>query len=252
MIVAEDADLASAVPAIMGSAFGAAGQRCLAGSVCVIAGDESPPGRGAGGPARRGRGAEHRPRCRPRHRRLPDGRPRGPRAGGGRRRDRARRRASSVLLDGRLGGGEAGTLLGPTLVEVVRPRVGAGPRGDLRPGARAGRRPGPRRRDRVRQRLALRQRRLDLHHLRRRRPRLPLGHRGGDARRQHRRARRRWPGSPSRAGRTRSTATCTPTAATPSTSTRARRSSPAAGSGHQAAASSEGPARATYGRRPAL
>src|SRR6476620_7777189 len=40
MIVAEDADLDSAVPAIVGSAFGAAGQRCLAGSVCVIAGDE--------------------------------------------------------------------------------------------------------------------------------------------------------------------------------------------------------------------
>src|SRR3954449_7650002 len=41
MIVADDADLDSAVPAIMGSAFGAAGQRCLAGSVCVIAGDEA-------------------------------------------------------------------------------------------------------------------------------------------------------------------------------------------------------------------
>src|SRR3954449_1287531 len=41
MIVADDADLERAVPAIMGSAFGAAGQRCLAGSVCVIAGDEA-------------------------------------------------------------------------------------------------------------------------------------------------------------------------------------------------------------------
>src|SRR3954465_2730279 len=39
MIVAEDADLEGAVLAILGSAFGAAGQRCLAGSVCVIAGD---------------------------------------------------------------------------------------------------------------------------------------------------------------------------------------------------------------------
>src|SRR5258705_72435 len=39
MIVAEDADLRTAVPGILGSAFGAAGQRCLAGSVCVIAGD---------------------------------------------------------------------------------------------------------------------------------------------------------------------------------------------------------------------
>src|SRR3954454_18002665 len=39
MIVADDADLESSIPAIMGSAFGAAGQRCLAGSVCVIAVD---------------------------------------------------------------------------------------------------------------------------------------------------------------------------------------------------------------------
>lgn len=35
-----DADLEQAVPAIMGSAFGAAGQRCLAGSVCVVVGGE--------------------------------------------------------------------------------------------------------------------------------------------------------------------------------------------------------------------
>ncbi len=34
-----DADLDRAMPAIMGSAFGAAGQRCLAGSVCVVVGD---------------------------------------------------------------------------------------------------------------------------------------------------------------------------------------------------------------------
>src|SRR3954451_4008217 len=39
----------------------------------------------------------------------------------------------------------------------------------------------------------------------------------------------RWPGSRSPAGRTRSTATCMPTAKTPSTSTRGRRSSPRAG-----------------------
>ena len=39
LIVMDDADLEQAVPAIMGSAFGAAGQRCLAGSVCVVVGD---------------------------------------------------------------------------------------------------------------------------------------------------------------------------------------------------------------------
>jgi len=41
LIVMPDADLRTAMPAIMGSAFGAAGQRCLAGSVCVVVGDEA-------------------------------------------------------------------------------------------------------------------------------------------------------------------------------------------------------------------
>jgi malonate-semialdehyde dehydrogenase (acetylating)/methylmalonate-semialdehyde dehydrogenase len=39
LVVMPDADLDEALPAIMGSAFGAAGQRCLAGSVCVVVGD---------------------------------------------------------------------------------------------------------------------------------------------------------------------------------------------------------------------
>ena len=39
LVVMPDADLEQAVPAIMGSAFGAAGQRCLAGSVGVVVGD---------------------------------------------------------------------------------------------------------------------------------------------------------------------------------------------------------------------
>jgi malonate-semialdehyde dehydrogenase (acetylating) / methylmalonate-semialdehyde dehydrogenase len=41
LVVMDDADLEQAVPAIMGSAFGAAGQRCLAGSVAVVVGAES-------------------------------------------------------------------------------------------------------------------------------------------------------------------------------------------------------------------
>jgi malonate-semialdehyde dehydrogenase (acetylating) / methylmalonate-semialdehyde dehydrogenase len=40
LVVMPDADLGEAMPAIMGSAFGAAGQRCLAGSVCVVVGDD--------------------------------------------------------------------------------------------------------------------------------------------------------------------------------------------------------------------
>ena len=41
LVVMPDADLERAVPAIMGSSFGAAGQRCLAGSVCLSVGDEN-------------------------------------------------------------------------------------------------------------------------------------------------------------------------------------------------------------------
>jgi malonate-semialdehyde dehydrogenase (acetylating) / methylmalonate-semialdehyde dehydrogenase len=41
LVVMPDADFEQAVPAIMGSAFGAAGQRCLAGSVAVVVGETS-------------------------------------------------------------------------------------------------------------------------------------------------------------------------------------------------------------------
>jgi malonate-semialdehyde dehydrogenase (acetylating) / methylmalonate-semialdehyde dehydrogenase len=41
LVVMPDADLDLTVPAIMGSAFGAAGQRCLAGSVAVLVGDRA-------------------------------------------------------------------------------------------------------------------------------------------------------------------------------------------------------------------
>jgi malonate-semialdehyde dehydrogenase (acetylating) / methylmalonate-semialdehyde dehydrogenase len=39
MVVMPDADLAQAIPAMLGSAFGNAGQRCLAGSVAVVVGE---------------------------------------------------------------------------------------------------------------------------------------------------------------------------------------------------------------------
>ena len=188
MIVADDADLSSSVPAIMASAFGAAGQRCLAGSVCVVVGDREPAGGGPRPPEERRRGADHRSRCRPRYRRLPDGHARGPgagREGGGRRGVGRLRGAARRPCRRRRRRGDARSDPG----RGQRPRIGAGPRGDLRPGPGPRRRPRPGLRDRLRQRLALRQRRLDLHHLRRGGPRLPLGHRGGNARGQHRRSR---------------------------------------------------------------
>ncbi|MEO7197627.1 MAG: CoA-acylating methylmalonate-semialdehyde dehydrogenase [Solirubrobacterales bacterium] len=41
MVVMDDADLDQAVPAMMQSAFGNAGQRCLAGSIAVVVGDDA-------------------------------------------------------------------------------------------------------------------------------------------------------------------------------------------------------------------
>jgi malonate-semialdehyde dehydrogenase (acetylating) / methylmalonate-semialdehyde dehydrogenase len=120
MIMAEDADLQTAVPAVLASAFGAAGQRCLAGSVCVIAGDQS-------------RQAEVRAHLKHAAEKLTTG----PGADPGtdvcpmvstearERAEGAIARAESdganVLLDGRIGGGEAGAILGPTLVDVSDP-----------------------------------------------------------------------------------------------------------------------------------
>jgi malonate-semialdehyde dehydrogenase (acetylating) / methylmalonate-semialdehyde dehydrogenase len=120
MIVAEDADLESAVPAILGSAFGAAGQRCLAGSVCVIAGDEDRQTevrealRAAAEVLSTGPGADPGTDVCPMV--APEARERAEAAVG-----TAEAEGATVLLDGRLGGGEAGTLLGPTLVDVSDP-----------------------------------------------------------------------------------------------------------------------------------
>ena len=120
MIVAEDADLASAVPAIIGSAFGAAGQRCLAGSVCVIAGDEARQAvvrealRSAAEELSIGPGVDPGTDVCPMV--APEARERAETAVAS-----AQSEGATVLLDGRVGGGEAGTMLGPTLVEVTDP-----------------------------------------------------------------------------------------------------------------------------------
>jgi malonate-semialdehyde dehydrogenase (acetylating)/methylmalonate-semialdehyde dehydrogenase len=120
MIVAEDADLGSAVPAIMGSAFGAAGQRCLAGSVCVVAGDEARQAevrdalRGAAEALTTGPGADPGTDVCPMV--APEARERAEAAVA-----TAESEGATVLLDGRIGGGEAGAMLGPTLVEVSDP-----------------------------------------------------------------------------------------------------------------------------------
>ena len=118
MIVAADADLTTSVPAIMASAFGAAGQRCLAGSVCVIAGDESRQAevraalRHAAEELTTGAGADPDTDVCPMV--TPEARERAEAAVAA-----AEANGSDVLLDGRIGGGDAGAMLGPTLVEVA-------------------------------------------------------------------------------------------------------------------------------------
>jgi malonate-semialdehyde dehydrogenase (acetylating) / methylmalonate-semialdehyde dehydrogenase len=118
MIVAADADLAASVPAIMASAFGAAGQRCLAGSVCVVVGDESRQAevrahlKNAAEDLSIGAGADPDTDVCPMV--SPEARERAESAVAAAEAD-----GSTVVLDGRLGGGEAGAMLGPTLVEVT-------------------------------------------------------------------------------------------------------------------------------------
>ena len=120
MIVAADADLATTVPAIMGSAFGAAGQRCLAGSVCVVVGDRDRQAevrealRAAASDLTSGPGADPGtdvcPMVSPEARERAEAAVAAAAADGG-----------EVILDGRLGGGDGGALLGPTLVQAPGP-----------------------------------------------------------------------------------------------------------------------------------
>jgi malonate-semialdehyde dehydrogenase (acetylating)/methylmalonate-semialdehyde dehydrogenase len=115
MVVMDDADLAKAVPAMMQSAFGNAGQRCLAGSVAVIVGDE-------------GRRAEVREALADAARELPTGPGTDeavicpPMVGADARErvaaavDRAVSEGAEIVVDGRGTTNEAGALMGPTIL----------------------------------------------------------------------------------------------------------------------------------------
>ena len=120
MIVADDADLEVSLPAIAGSAFGAAGQRCLAGSVCVVVGDEARQREvrealtAAAQQLTTGAGADPGTDVCPMV--APEARERAEAAVA-----TAESEGAEILLDGRIGGGEAGAMLGPTLVAVGDP-----------------------------------------------------------------------------------------------------------------------------------
>ena len=119
LIVMPDADLDVTVPAIMSSAFGAGGQRCLAGSVAVLVGDRDEQDRALEALDGRGRRPRRRP-GRPGGRRgLPAGRARGPRADRGRDRAAAAEGDDEVILDGRRDAGPGGALIGPSIVATA-------------------------------------------------------------------------------------------------------------------------------------
>jgi malonate-semialdehyde dehydrogenase (acetylating)/methylmalonate-semialdehyde dehydrogenase len=119
LVVMPDADLDKTVPAIMGSAFGAAGQRCLAGSVAVLVGDHARQDEvrealvAAASSLRVGSGAAAETDVCP--------------LVGADARERItgaldRATAAEIVLDGREADpGPAGTILGPTIVETSDP-----------------------------------------------------------------------------------------------------------------------------------
>jgi malonate-semialdehyde dehydrogenase (acetylating)/methylmalonate-semialdehyde dehydrogenase len=122
LVVMPDAELERALPAIMGSAFGAAGQRCLAGSVCVVVGDAARRAEvrkalaGAAAELRVGLGADPATDVCPMV--SAAAREKVAEAIG-----RAERGGAELLLDGRGDAGPAGTMLGPTIVAVANPEA---------------------------------------------------------------------------------------------------------------------------------
>jgi malonate-semialdehyde dehydrogenase (acetylating)/methylmalonate-semialdehyde dehydrogenase len=118
LVVMPDADLDRAVPAIMGSAFGAAGQRCLAGSVAVVVGDRERQDEvraalaGAAADLVTGAGADADTDVCPMV--TPEARERAESFV-----EASAEAGDEVVLDGRIGGGEAGAVLRPTLVETA-------------------------------------------------------------------------------------------------------------------------------------
>jgi len=118
MVVMDDADLEQAVPAMMQSAFGNAGQRCLAGSVAVVVGDEARRAevRSALADAARelptGPGTDESVICPPMV--AADARERVSDAV-----DRAVSEGAEMVVDGRETTNEAGALMGPTVLAAT-------------------------------------------------------------------------------------------------------------------------------------
>ena len=163
LVVMPDADLDDAVDALMGSAYGAAGERCMAVSVAVAVGSA---------------GDRLVAKLEPRVRALKIGPGTDPDAEMGplvtrEHRDKVKgyvdlgvKEGAKLVVDGRglkLQGYENGFFLGGCLFDDVDHRHAHLPGGDFRPGARRGAHARPRRRGAHDQRARIRQRRRDLH-----------------------------------------------------------------------------------------
>jgi malonate-semialdehyde dehydrogenase (acetylating) / methylmalonate-semialdehyde dehydrogenase len=120
MVVMPDADPKLLADGVTSSAFGAAGQRCLAGSLLVLVGDAEQQDRSlaqvveASSSLRNGPGADPAtdvcPLVSVAARERVEGEI-----------ERAVGEGATLVLDGRVGGGEAGAQLGPTIVDDARP-----------------------------------------------------------------------------------------------------------------------------------
>ena len=179
MVVMPDAVLDKTVDGLIGSGFGAAGQRCMAGSVVVTVGEAHdklmPALREATGEAARRR----------RHRGGRRRRPGGLRHGARRIRDwidRGVSEGASLAVDGRDVEGDGvpadGSYVGPTILDGVKPEMTVAQEEIFGPVLTVIHVATARRGDRRRQREPLRQRRLDLHRVRRVGPALPPRGRG--------------------------------------------------------------------------
>ena len=123
VVVMPDADLELTVPAILGSAFGNAGERCLAGSVAVAVGDASrtllEPLRAQASALRVGPGdqpgVEVGPLIREEHRRRVVGYV-----------ERGVAEGARLLVDGRRELERPGFFLGPTVLDRVSPAMAVG------------------------------------------------------------------------------------------------------------------------------
>jgi malonate-semialdehyde dehydrogenase (acetylating)/methylmalonate-semialdehyde dehydrogenase len=123
LVVMPDVDVEVAAPAILNSAFGNAGERCLAGSVAVMVGDASRTfveplvvraGRLTVGPGDQD-GVDVGPMIRPDHRDRVSGYV-----------ARGEAEGANVLLDGRALADRPGWFLGPTILDNVTDRMAVG------------------------------------------------------------------------------------------------------------------------------